>query len=399
MGTRQRQTKTLIAPGIYREGQSLLAEVRIGSSRDGTQTRRRERFPLGTDLHTIIAWQHDAKSDLITAAPEPAAVGSLAADIPRYLETLPDGKYKTESAYLFQHWAVSPLGAIARASITRLDVVGQISAWLDAGVARASVNKRLSRLRKFYAAVDGLDVKAPTDAIKFLREPEQERRDIPTRIVRLILDSLPALGRPVRGEDRPTVSMTKIRLSVMAWTGIPPASLARIRARDLDFKTGRVYLRRRRKGAGADGVWITLLPTAVVAFREFVDAGLLGQPYSNSSMGKTWRVGIKRASHTAAKYATDSGDRTWIDELDNLPPRCRPYDLRHSFGSEMYRRTGDIRAVSELLQHATLEMTKRYTVGAVSERVSAAVAKASAAYSSVPTIPAPAAKKLRLVTR
>jgi integrase len=354
---------------------------------------------LGTDVNKIIAWQHGAKQDLILAAPAPVAIGSLADDVPRYLDTLPVGKYRKESTFLLGHWAASPLGAMARASITHLEVAGQISTWLDAGVAPGTVNKRLSRLRKFYAAVDAnSNLKPPTDKIEFLREPEQERRDVPTRIIRLILDSLPALGRTVRGEKRATVSTTKIRLSVMAWTGIPPASLARIRARDLDFKNGRVYLRRRQKGQGSDAKWITLLPTAVDAFRAFVDAGLIGQPYSNSSIGKTWRVGIKRATATAKTYATDSGDQTWLDELDNLPPRCRPYDLRHSFGTEMYRRTGDIRAVSELLQHSNLEMTKRYTVGAVSDRVRDAVALASDAYSSVPTIPAPAAaKRLRLV--
>jgi integrase len=392
---RTRPTKVLIAPGIYREGNIVVAEARIGNSRDGTQARKREQFALGTDVDTMIAWQHGAKRDMLIDRPEAAPIGSLASDIPEYLAALPDDKYKAESTFLLQHWIDSPLGPMARASITRLDVVGQISRWLDAGVARATVNKRLSRLRKFYEATDGIDAKAPTDKIKFLREPEKERRDISTRIIRLILDSLSGQGRAEKGKDRPTVSTTKIRLSVMAWTGIPPATLARVRPRDLDLDRGRIFLRRRRKGKGVEGTWIKLLPLAVVAFREFAAANLFGQPYSNSSIGKTWRVGIKRAIETAKRHAQETGDRTWLDELDNLPPRCKPYDLRHSFGSEMYRRTGDIRAVSELLQHATLEMTKRYTVGAVSERVSDAITKATVAYTTVPTIPP--AKKLRLV--
>jgi len=332
---------------------------------------------------------------MLTDRPAPVPIGSLASDIPEYLAALPDDKYKAESRFLLQHWTDSPLGPMARASITRLDVVGQISRWLDAGVAHATVNKRLSRLRKFFEATNGLDAKAPTDKIKFLREPEKERRDIPTRIVRLILDSLSGQGRAEKGKDRPTVSTTKIRLSVMAWTGIPPATLQRVRPRDLDLDRGRLFLRRRHKGKGAESAWVALLPTAVVAFREFAAANLFGQPYSNSSIGKTWRVGIKRATETAKRHAVETGDKTWLDELDALPPNCKPYDLRHSFGSEMYRRTGDIRAVSALLQHGTLEMTKRYTVGAVSERVTDAITKATVAYTTVPTIPP--AKKLRLV--
>lgn len=392
----RQQHKILIAPGIYREGNTLVADVRIGSSRDGTQQRKTEFFPLGTSLNVMIAWQHGAKKDLINARPASAERGSLAADIPAYLATLPDGKYKTESEWVLAHWAASPLGAMARASITRLDVVAQISRWLDVGAAVATVNKRLSRLRKLFHGLDGVDVPAPTDAIKFLREPEQEPRDIPIRIVRLILDSLPGHGRAERGGTRPQVGVTKIRLRVMAWTGIAPATLRRIRPRDLDLKSARIYLRPRRKGKGVDGSWVALLPPAVDALRDFAAAGLFGQTYSNSSIGKTWRVGIARANKAAARYAQDTGDQSWIAELANLPPRCKPYDLRHSFGSEMYRRTGDIRAVSELLQHATLEMTKRYTVGAVSERVTDAIGKAAATYTSVPALPAPAAKSRRL---
>lgn len=394
--------KIPIAPGIYRDGSTLVAEVRIGSSRDGTQQRKTEYFPLGTRPDIMIAWQHGAKRDLILERPAGAARGSLAADIPIYLATLPDGKYKTETAWVLAHWIAAPVGRMARASITRLDLVAQISRWLDAGAAVATVNKRLSRLRKMFHAIDGLDTPAPTDAIKFLREPEQEPRDIPIRIVRLILDSLPGHGRAGRGESRPAVGVTKIRLRVLAWTGIPPATLRRVRPRDLDLKNRRIYLRPRRKGKGSDGAWIALLPPAVDALRDFAAANLFGQPYSNSSIGKTWRVGIARAAKAAARHAAESGDRSWLTDLDQLPPRCKPYDLRHSFGSEMYRQTGDIRAVSELLQHATLEMTKRYTRGAVSERVTDAVTKAAATYTAVAQLPPPApaaARRLRLIRK
>jgi integrase len=307
------------------------------------------------------------------------------------------GKYRTETGWVLAHWTASPLGARARASISRLDLLAQRSRWLESGAAAATVNKRLSRLRKLYHALDGADVPAPTDRITFLREPKHEPRDIPTRIVSLILDSLTGHGRAERGQERPAVSVTAIRLRVLAWTGIPPATLARVRPRDLDLAHAQIYLRPRRKGHGADGSWITLIPPAVDALRAFAAANLFGRPYSNSSIGKTWRVAIARATKTAAQYAQDTGDPSWITDMANLPPRCKPYDLRHSFGSEMYRRTGDIRAVSELLQHATLDMTKRYTVGAVSERVRDAIAKATPAYTNIPKIPP--APRMRLVKK
>ena len=141
------------------------------------------------------------------------------------------------------------------------------------------------------------------------------------------------------------------------------------------------------------------MPEAVEAIQAFMAAGLVGKSWSRSSMRKTWHVGIARAKKVAALYATQTGDQTWVTDLANLPPRCKPYDLRHSFASEMYRLTGDIRAVAELLQHADMETTKRYTKGAVSERVTAAIAKAASTFAATPTIPAPAVKRaaLRLI--
>lgn len=392
-------TRIRLHPGIYRDGDALVAEVRIGSSRDGTQTRQRQRFPLGTPVKEMQAWQHGARYDLAIAAPSAPTRGSLAADIADFVAALPEGRYRVDTEDLLSHWSRSAIGARDRRTITRLDLLAVISDWTTAGAAENSCNRRLSRLRKLYRAFDGIDQGNPTDAIAYLREPRAEPRDISARIVRLILDSLPDQGRAASGDTRPTTSESKIRLRVLAWTGIAPATLRRVRPRDLDLEHARVYLRPRRKGKGTHGAWVTLLPLAVEAFRDFAAAGLFERAWSQSSLGKTWRVGIARATAAADRVARETGDQTWVAEIAVLPPKCRPYDLRHAFASEIYRETGDIGAVSELLQHASFETTKRYTRGAVSARVAAAIAKAGVSYAAIPTIPAPAkpAPRMRLV--
>jgi integrase len=400
-----RQTaRPTIAPGIRRVGDSLVAEIRIGNSRDGSQVRDEKKFPLGTDLAVMQAWQLHRRADGLLEAPTRAAAGTLAGDVPTFLATLPAGQYRVDSEQLLAHWSACDLGALPRHEIQRLDVISQIARWTEAGAAASTCNRRLSRLRKLYQALDGLTTPNPTDTVKFQRSPELEARDIPTRIVKLILDSIVDHGRAGRGETRPEKSLTKLRLTVIAWTGIPPATLRRVRPRDLDLPGARIYLQPRRKGKGAKGIWIALLPPAVEALRAFAAAKLFGLKWSNSSAGKTWRVGIARAIKTAGEIARTTGDQSWANELANLPPRCKPYDLRHSFASELYRLTGDIRAVSELLQHAELETTKRYTKGAVSARVTAAIATASAAYTTIPpapaaVAPAPQPAPLRLVRR
>ena len=396
-------SRLTIAPGITREGDHFVAAVAVGSARDKTRVIKRKSFPLATDPAVMQAWQFNTRADLLLARPAALVKGSLAADIPIFVASLPEGRYRVDSDDLLHHWAVSPLGTVPRQQITRVAIVEQIARWTDAGAAASTCNRRLGRLRKLYEAFDTVDAPNPTDKIKFLPEPKGEPRDIPAHVVDVILNAIPDLGRPERFKERSKISLTKIRLTVLAKTGIPPASLARVQPRDIDWAGARIYVRARRKGQGTPAAWVALLPDAVAALRAFVDAGLCGQSWSQSSVGKSWRVGIAHAKATAAKIAADTGDRTLADELDALPPRCKPYDLRHAFGSEIYRQTGDVFAVSHLMRHTNLETTKRYTSGAVPERVTAAIAAAAphyaAAKATAAKVAARAARPLRLVRR
>ena len=74
----------------------------------------------------------------------------------------------------------------------------------------------------------------------------------------------------------------------------------------------------------------------------------------------------------------------------HIPSGVRPYDLRHSYGTAMYRLTGDEHAVQQLLGHAKIEMTHRYTLGGVDARLRAAVAAFDGA--KVPTAVSPRKK-------
>ena len=51
----------------------------------------------------------------------------------------------------------------------------------------------------------------------------------------------------------------------------------------------------------------------------------------------------------------------------------RAYDLRHTFGTEMYRRTHDPLVVQQLMLHRSSETTRRYILGAVPDVLQRAV--------------------------
>ena len=52
----------------------------------------------------------------------------------------------------------------------------------------------------------------------------------------------------------------------------------------------------------------------------------------------------------------------------------RPYDLRHSYGTALYRAAGDTRLVKDVLGHSDSRMTERYSLGHVPEAMRAATA-------------------------
>ena len=53
----------------------------------------------------------------------------------------------------------------------------------------------------------------------------------------------------------------------------------------------------------------------------------------------------------------------------------RPYDLRHSYATALYRVAGDTRLVKEVLGHSDTRMTERYTLGHVPEAMRSATSR------------------------
>jgi integrase len=165
-------------------------------------------------------------------------------------------------------------------------------------------------------------------------------------VLEAIIAAMPDRGRSGRGEHRPEVSLTKLRLRVIAYTGFSHGELAGIREADLhlDAAAPWVWVGGRRKGAGTSGVAQPLTPAGAAALGALRDAGGLGA-FSTDSMRQSWRRACKALN------------------LDK--PYPRPYDARHSFATEILATTGNLTAVQLNMRHRDARTSRRYAEQAI----------------------------------
>lgn len=259
------------------------------------------------------------------------AADTFSHDVRHYLKTIESASHRRNAAGYLAHW-VDAFGDQSRHEITALAVKERF-AQIDK--APSTKNHIRRELFVFFQTMNGKDGHNPARDLKAVQEHYPDARALSYDVIEQILKAL----QP---------SPSKARLQVMAYTGLPQSLIAKLRPSDLHLERAELSVRPRRKGAGVEGRQLPLSPAGVAALKEFQRLNAFGT-FQNRQLVNTFAAGIKAADVT-------------------VPDGTRPYDLRHSFLTEVYRQTGDLKAVSELGMHATLEQTARYAQGAVSER-------------------------------
>jgi integrase len=410
---RAKRIRITLAEGVYQDAHGISVIARLGSGK-ALISAPPVRFPLVDSDGIPYSKQNNVElvrcrlqllEDLKTKrARRGGEAGSLGAAIDAWIVAHPltpraDGKVliddtRADLHRLLAHWRSSPIAAAPVAELKRSQVRAQLKAWTDVGRAPTTVNHRMRALamvlRETLGADDDDDLILPTDGISYLPPPKGEPRGILMPILARILATMPDRGRGEKGGPRPDYSETKIRLRVMSWTGLAHKSLQRLERKRVNFREGKLFLPARKKGKGAEGAWVDLLPPAIEALRDYDRAALWGKTFSRASMRKSWRRAVVNCRKGLVLAAEQSGDQTMLEQFDaTVPPNCNPYDTRHSFLSDAYRQSGDIHAVKHLAQHADIKTTERYTKAAVPDRVASAIDKMRARW--FPESPKPGA--------
>lgn len=310
---------------------------RISVRRKG-QPLWQKRFPPQTPLDTIESELKAARTKLgVRAGHAPA--GTLEADITRYLRDYFTGRpgYAERTRHLAL-WQTALGASTWRRQITRDDIARVLNGWRAAGLAADTCNKRRTALLALYHALDGRGGENPVRELPKYRAPDPLPRGLSYTLIERALKKLPACK-------------TRARLRLIAYTGIRHGQLMQLSPDDWHVKAKTLTVPGTGKGRGTKPYTIPLSSAAEAALRE-LDACEGWGPFTWAPMARMWK-----AAATAA----------------HLPAGTVPYDLRHSFGTHAYQQTGDLKITKELMGHASLKMTERYTLAAVPARQRAAM--------------------------
>lgn len=280
----------------------------------------------------------------------------FAADVDRFLQTISSKGHRVNTQGYMAHWT-QRFADRPRNTITDLDVQTAFAAIDQAASTKIHIRRALIQ---FYEALNGKSGYNPGRSLRKPAKAEDRVRDLPWPLIEQIFAALPA-------------SRAKARLKLIAYIGLPQKQIAALQPSDLRLASRELVVHPRRKGAGVSGQVQPLSDVAIVALQEFIAADAFGT-FQNMQLVRTFKHGAKLAGVT-------------------LPDDARPYDLRHSFLTELARGGADIRDIATLGMHATLEQAARYIKGAGSERATKVIASVPRFSTTTPVQKAPKSSK------
>lgn len=248
-------------------------------------------------------------------------------------------------AFLAEHRG----GAAALADLDALtpgDFRAFLAARAAARLARSSSARALSVLRGFFRFLDrrGAVKNAALAAVRTPKLPKSLPRALSIEEAQDTLDEASAIAaRAWEGKRNLAI------LTLLYGAGLRIGEALRLERRAAPAKPGTIAI----TGKGGKTRLVPILPVVVEAIRDYLAAcpyelapeeplfvGLRGKP-----------LGARQVQGQMAKLRARLG----------LDRHATPHALRHSFATHLLEGGGDLRAIQELLGHASLSTTQRYT--------------------------------------
>jgi len=216
-------------------------------------------------------------------------------------------------------------------------------AWLDRkGEKKSSLARKLATLRSFYRFLT-VEGRAKQNPAADVRTPRQSQH-LPQVLTK---DDAAALMEFPEGD---TVLSLRDRaiLETLYSTGARVSELVGMNQDDLNLSDGLVRLR----GKGRKERLVPVGAVAVEAIREYhaVLRHSAPEPIPAFQNSRGSRLTVRSVERIVAAYSS------------RLPGgRVSPHALRHSFATHLLDEGADLRAIQEMLGHASLSTTQKYT--------------------------------------
>jgi integrase/recombinase XerC len=271
----------------------------------------------------------------------------------RYLRDRRGASPHTRAAYGrdlagFAAWIEARRGNVGPGEVDALTVRG----WLGSlhGTAKAAtIARKLSALRSFFKflAAEGRCAKNPMTTIDSPRHQPPLPRFLP------VDEALGLLDRD-RGAEALAVRNQAV-LEVLYGAGLRVAELVGLDLVALDLEQGLV----RVLGKGRKERIVPLGRKAVAALADYLsvraDVVVAGRDVTAPEAVFLSRLGRRITTRRVQQVVDIEGRRAGVRA------RTSPHDLRHSFATHLLDSGADLRAIQEMLGHASLSTTQRYT--------------------------------------
>ncbi len=224
-----------------------------------------------------------------------------------------------------------------------LDLRQWVAGMHEKGLSAVTIRRHISAARMYmrFLTREGL---APSNTAKLLRLPKAAKK-LPAVMTAEqagnMMDRAPAMDRPFPRRD---VAI----LELLYGTGVRVSELVGLELQDIDYTEH--WLRVRGKGRKERQVPYT--GKAVTALENWLR--VRSAPTSETALflnHRGTRLTVRSVHRIVKWYATELiGDKT-----------VHPHSLRHAFATHLLSDGADLRSIQELLGHARLSTTQKYT--------------------------------------
>ena len=271
--------------------------------------------------------------------------------------------YRSDLAHFvaFVEQTFAEPGAGAAAPAADCVSVGLLRSYLaslyEQGLARTTAARKLAALRAFYRYLGQIGAVA-RDPAKALRTPRTPQR-IPQRLETEEVEALLHAPDPATARGRRDLAI----LELLYGTGVRVSELVGLDLADLNAGSRIV----RVLGKGGKERVVPFGEVAADALRGWLSARPELAAAASGAAGGAGNGGAALFLNARGGRLSDRSVRTIVRRylgeagIAHLAGKATPHTLRHAFATHLLDRGADLRAIQELLGHATLATTQKYT--------------------------------------